>query len=328
MKRNALASLALAFATAYALADNLGSPTKVGSLSRSTDYVYTADETDTLLGARVPTSRTVNGKPLSADVVLSAADILDSGGTSIQADLARQDGRIDGSIAYTTAVSNKLETAISAITIPPAFQSVTGTSGTASADSTHTAIVFTGSNISAEVSSGMPGAIVALSVPDGSTGSKGVVQLSSATNSVSEAYAATPKAVKAALDGAKAYTDAHAYTHPTYTARTGKPTANASPAFGGTFTVSQITSDGTGHVTGATDRTITIPSAVATTTAAGLMSAADKTALDSLAAGGVTKAAVAAALQAQGISSADAMDDMDTLAAKVAAIIAVLEALD
>ena len=50
------------------------------------------------------------------------------------------------------------------------------------------------------------------------------------------------------------------YTHPTYTARTGKPTANQTPAFGGTATVSQITSDGTGHVTGATDRTITIPS--------------------------------------------------------------------
>lgn len=50
------------------------------------------------------------------------------------------------------------------------------------------------------------------------------------------------------------------YTHPTYTARTGKPTANQTPAFGGTATVSQITSDGTGHVTGMTDRTITIPS--------------------------------------------------------------------
>ena len=50
------------------------------------------------------------------------------------------------------------------------------------------------------------------------------------------------------------------YTHPSYTARTGKPTANQTPAFGGTATVSQITSDATGHVTGATDRTITIPS--------------------------------------------------------------------
>ena len=53
---------------------------------------------------------------------------------------------------------------------------------------------------------------------------------------------------------------ANKYVHPSYTARTGKPTANQTPAFGGTVTVSQITSDGTGHVTGATDRTITIPS--------------------------------------------------------------------
>ena len=75
------------------------------------------------------------------------------------------------------------------------------------------------------------------------------------------------------------------YTHPTYTAKTGKPTANQSPGFGGTFTVSQITSDGTGHVTGATDRVITIPSTAATQSAAGLMSAADKKKLDGVATG-------------------------------------------
>ncbi|MBP5596720.1 MAG: hypothetical protein J6Y02_15140 [Pseudobutyrivibrio sp.] len=73
---------------------------------------------------------------------------------------------------------------------------------------------------------------------------------------------------KAKLDGIES--SANAYTHPTYTARTGQPTANASPAFGGTFTVSQISSDATGHVTAATNRTITIPSAVSTTSAAGL----------------------------------------------------------
>lgn len=61
------------------------------------------------------------------------------------------------------------------------------------------------------------------------------------------------------------------YTHPTYTARTGKPTANATPAFGGTFTVSQITSDSTGHVTNATDRTVKIPSTLSSTSAAGLL---------------------------------------------------------
>ena len=88
---------------------------------------------------------------------------------------------------------------------------------------------------------------------------------------------------KSKLDGIA--TGANAYSHPTYTARTGKPTANATPGFGGTFTISQITSDGTGHVTGATDRTITIPSAAATTSAAGLMSASDKSKLDGIASG-------------------------------------------
>lgn len=75
---------------------------------------------------------------------------------------------------------------------------------------------------------------------------------------------------------------ANNYSHPSYTAITGKPTANATPGFGGTFTVSQITSDATGHVIGATDKTVTIPNATATTSAAGLMSASDKTKLDGI----------------------------------------------
>lgn len=241
MKKNLLASLTLVFATAFVLADgNLGTATKVGSLSRSTDYVYTANETDTLLSAR--------------DNVI---EVVKMGGDAL-------------------SVTNK------SVNIPVAQYATCG-------------VVALYDNASAKDSS------------DGA--------------------AATPKAVADALTEAKAYAD-NAYTHPTYTARTGKPTANATPTFGGTFTVSQITSDSTGHVTGATDRTITIPSTTATTSAAGLMSAADKTALDSLSAGAVTKSSITAALQAQGITSADTMDDMDTLAAKVAAIIAVLEAID
>ncbi len=72
------------------------------------------------------------------------------------------------------------------------------------------------------------------------------------------------------------------YTHPSYTARTGKPTGNQSPAFGGTATVTQVTSDATGHVTGMTDRTITIPATEATTTSKGLMSTTDKTKLNGI----------------------------------------------
>ena len=83
---------------------------------------------------------------------------------------------------------------------------------------------------------------------------------------------------KAKLDGIEA--EANKYTHPSYTARTGKPTGNQTPGFGETFTVSQIKSNATGHVTAATDRTVKIPDAEATQEAHGLMSATDKAKLD------------------------------------------------
>ncbi len=72
------------------------------------------------------------------------------------------------------------------------------------------------------------------------------------------------------------------YTHPSYTARTGAPTANQTPAFGGTFSVTQPVSNSTGHITAMTTRTVKIPSTVATTNSAGLMSAADKVKLDGI----------------------------------------------
>ena len=75
------------------------------------------------------------------------------------------------------------------------------------------------------------------------------------------------------------------YSHPTYTAVDGKPDANATPGFGGTFTVTDITTNTLGHVTSGASRTITIPNSAATTSAAGLMSAADKTKLNGIASG-------------------------------------------
>lgn len=75
---------------------------------------------------------------------------------------------------------------------------------------------------------------------------------------------------------------ANAYTHPSYTARTGVPTANQTPAFGEAFNISQPISDATGHITAINNRVITIPNSTATTSAAGLMSVADKTKLDGL----------------------------------------------
>ena len=78
---------------------------------------------------------------------------------------------------------------------------------------------------------------------------------------------------------------ANAYTHPSYTARTGVPTDNQTPAFGGSFTVTQPVSDANGHITGMNSRTVTIPNTVATQSAAGLESADDKKKLDGIAAG-------------------------------------------
>lgn len=78
---------------------------------------------------------------------------------------------------------------------------------------------------------------------------------------------------------------ANNYTHPSYTTRTGVPTADAVPGFGGTFQVSQPVSDAYGHITAVNARTITIPNSAATASAAGLMAAADKSKLDGIAAG-------------------------------------------
>ncbi len=80
---------------------------------------------------------------------------------------------------------------------------------------------------------------------------------------------------KAKLDGVAA--SANNYSHPAYTARTGVPTANVAPAFGGTFTVTQPASDATGHITAMTSRTITIPATAASAAVAGLVSTAAQT---------------------------------------------------
>lgn len=90
---------------------------------------------------------------------------------------------------------------------------------------------------------------------------------------------------KKKLDGVAA--GANAYAHPAYTARTGAPTANQTPAFGGTFSITQPVSDGSGHITGMNSRTVKIPNNAASASAAGLMSAADKSKLNEIKVSGI-----------------------------------------
>lgn len=106
------------------------------------------------------------------------------------------------------------------------------------------------------------------------SGSSRTVAISAASQSAAGSMSA---ADKTKLDGIAA----GAQVNPTINAVTGKPTANQTPGFGSTFTISQISQTTTGQIS-ATDRTVKIPNTTATTSAAGLMSAADKVRLDGI----------------------------------------------
>lgn len=85
---------------------------------------------------------------------------------------------------------------------------------------------------------------------------------------------------KKKLDGIAA--GANIYNHPAYTARTGVPTANQTPSFGGTFSITQPVSDASGHITGMNTKTVKIPDTEASSSKRGLMSVDDKKFLDSV----------------------------------------------
>lgn len=112
----------------------------------------------------------------------------------------------------------------------------------------------------------------------------------SSTNGLAKATSTTPSDVS--LSSSSIGTDNnefarfdHVHKHPTGISKTGQPTANQSPGFGENFKVTQFSSNATGHISSATDRTITLPSNVATTSSNGLMSASDKEKLDGIAPG-------------------------------------------
>ena len=98
-----------------------------------------------------------------------------------------------------------------------------------------------------------------------------------ATSSVSGLMSASDKLKLNSIDDG-----ANDYSHPTFTAYIGNPTNNQTPDFGDTFTISQLTSNTEGHITSLTDRTITIPNTLASSTVNGLMSSTDKSKLDNI----------------------------------------------
>lgn len=197
------------------------------------DHIHPTDT------SRVPTSRQVNGKSLSGNIILTGDDVPTEAtfsstvlsqygeGTPIDDVL----GAIDG---WLNTAEDKLDGIQAGAEVNQnAFSNVKVGSTTISADTkTDTLELVAGSNVTL--------------TPD-------------ATND------------KVTINA----------SHPTYTSFTGKPTSNQTPGFGSTFTISQISQSTTGQVSG-TDRTVKIPNTVASSSANGLMSSADKSKLDDI----------------------------------------------
>ena len=110
--------------------------------------------------------------------------------------------------------------------------------------------------------------------------------------------------------------EANKYVHPTPGALTGKPTSAQTPGFGSTFTVSQVSVNALGHVTGLTDRNITIPATKGHANAFGIVKLTDSyttTAATASANIGASGAAVANAYNTLNSSITNVRNDLTTL---------------
>ena len=110
---------------------------------------------------------------------------------------------------------------------------------------------------------------------------------SSATSAASAANTAVQEVTATAPISAATTGTSVAITHAASGVTAGGygPTADSAPAWGGTITVPRVTVDAAGHVTAAAAYAATLPSADASATGHGLMSAADKAKLDGIASG-------------------------------------------
>lgn len=104
-----------------------------------------------------------------------------------------------------------------------------------------------------------------------------------ATGAKNTTISATSPIVASASTGSVSLT--HATSGVTATTYGATATTALTPGFGDTFSVPGFTVNATGHVTAAGAHTVKIPTTVATTSVAGLMSAADKVKLDGIATG-------------------------------------------
>lgn len=249
----------------------------------------------------VPTSRTVNGHALSSNVTITASDIGVEAGAEVNVqanwteasstsdayiknkptlgtasakgvDSTITSGSTSTNLPTSQAVAAFVSTELSAVDAMR-FKGTIGTGGTVSTLPTSgvkvgdTYRVITAGTYAGQVCEVGDLIIATATTPTwtvAQTNIDGAITSISGTSPVSVTGSGSSRTVAVS-----------------YTSVTGKPTANQTPSFGSTFTISQISQSATGQIT-ATDRTVKIPNTLASTSANGLMSSADKNKLDSM----------------------------------------------
>ena len=244
------------------------------------------------INSKVPSTRTVNGKALSANITLSASDVGALPNTTVIPSidgLATEtyvNNKVAGIVDSAPATLDTLNELAAALGDDPNFATTVATQignkvdkvdgkGLSTNDyTTAEKNKLSGIAAGAEANQNAFSNIVVGSTTVAADSKTDTLTLVAGTNVTLTPDATNDKITITSKDTV--------YTHPSYTARTGVPTANQTPAFGGTFNVSQPVSDATGHITAINSRTITIPKTEATTSKAGLMSASDKSKLDGI----------------------------------------------
>ena len=127
--------------------------------------------TDSAVSSKVPTSRKVNGKALTADITLSASDVGAAASSHTHSDYVNQNAFSNIAVSGQTTVA---------------------------ANAKQDTLNLAGSNVT--ITTNATSDTVTFSVADGSTSAKGLVQLTNSTSSTSTTTAATPSSVKSAYD--------------------------------------------------------------------------------------------------------------------------------
>lgn len=229
-------------------------------------YWPTSNGIITILGDYVPNIRTINGKPLTNDIVLDASDV----------------GALPDDTVYVSSVNGQT----GAVTIPTATQSVSGLMS--SSDKIKLDGIERGAEVNQNAFSNVVVDNTTISA-DSKTDTLTLIAGDNITLTPNENVdSVTISAVAPAYTGTSPIdVSGSVISHSDSGVNAGSygDASDQTPTWGGTFKSLSGTVNSKGHLTAVSEHTVTIPNSVATTQSNGLMSYLDKTKLDGIESG-------------------------------------------